>query len=82
MITTGSGPRRTAEDHIVSWSQPGELILDSFCGAATTYKMALLNHRHFLGFEVHDPYYRLALRRMQDAQVEYRRRLDAWLVGA
>lgn len=75
-------PERMAEDHILSWSRSGDLVLDPFCGAATTCKMALLNHRHFLGFEVHDPYYRLALRRMKDAQVEYRSRLDAWLVGA
>lgn len=44
--------------------------------------MALLNHRRFLGFEIHEPYYELALRRMKDAQEEYRRRLDSWLVGA
>ncbi|QDV36976.1 DNA-methyltransferase [Tautonia plasticadhaerens] len=75
-------PEKMALEHIVSWSRPGELILDPFCGAATTCKMALLNHRRHLGFEVHEPYYHLALRRMRDAQAEYRRRMDSWLVGA
>jgi len=75
-------PEKMARDHIVSWSRPGDLIFDPFCGAATTCKIALLNHRRFLGFEVHEPYYELALRRMREAQEEYRRRLDAWLVGA
>jgi len=71
-----------ARDLIVSWSRPGDLIFDPMCGAATTCKMALLNHRRYLGFEVHEPYHRLAVRRMDDAHAEYRRRLDAWLVGA
>ncbi len=75
-------PEKMALEHIVSWSRPGDLIFDPFCGAATTCKMALLSHRRFLGFEVHEPYHELALRRMRDAQAEYRRRLDAWLVGA
>ncbi len=75
-------PEDMARDLIVSWSRPGDLVFDPMAGAATTCKMALLNHRHYLGFEVHEPYYRLAVRRMQDAQHEYRRRLDAWLVGA
>lgn len=39
-------PERMAEDLVVSWSRPGDLILDPLCGAATTCKMALLNHRH------------------------------------
>lgn len=75
-------PEKMAEDHILSWSKPGDIVFDPFCGSGTTSKMALLNHRRFLGFEVHEPYYELALRRMEDAQEEYRRRLDSWLVGA
>ena len=74
-------PEQMAEGHILSWSRPGDLIFDPMCGAATTCKMALLNHRDYLGFEVHEPYHRLAVRRMDDAHAEYRRRLDA-LLGA
>ncbi len=75
-------PEDMARDLIVSWSRPGDLVLDPFLGSGTTSKMALLTHRRYLGFEVHEPYYRLAVRRMRDAHAEYRRRLDAWLVGA
>jgi DNA modification methylase len=74
-------PEAMARDHILSWSRPGELILDPMCGAATTCKMALLNYRHFLGFEAAETYHRIALRRMEDARAEHRRRLDAWLTG-
>jgi hypothetical protein len=75
-------PEAMARDLILSWSRPGDLVLDPFLGSGTTSKMALLGHRRYLGFEVHRPYYRLAVRRMHDAHAEYRRRLDAWLVGA
>ena len=75
-------PERMAEDHVISWSRPGDVVLDPFCGAATTCKAALLSHRRYIGFEVHEPYYELALRRMEDARMQYRRRLDSWLVGA
>jgi len=75
-------PEAMAEDHILSWSRPGDLVFDPFCGAGTTTKMALLNHRRYLGFEVNTQYHEIALRRMQDARDEYRRRLDGWLLGA
>lgn len=73
-------PERMAEDHILSWSRPGDLVFDPMSGAATTCKMALLNGRRYLGFEVHEPYYRLALRRMRDAHAEHKRRLSDWLI--
>lgn len=75
-------PEAMARDLIVSWSRPGDLVLDPFLGSGTTAKMALLHHRRYLGFEVHRPYFQLAVRRMRDAQAEYRRQLDARLVGA
>jgi N6-adenosine-specific RNA methylase IME4/DNA modification methylase len=67
------------DDLILSWSRPGDLILDPMCGAATTCKMALLNDRNYLGFEIHEPFHRLAIRRVNDAHGEYRDDLDNWL---
>jgi len=75
-------PEAMAHDLIVSWSRPGDLVLDPFLGGGTTAKMALLSHRRYLGFEAHLPYCRLAERRLRDAHAEYRRWLDAQLVGA
>ena len=68
--------------HIVTWSRPGELVFDPMAGAATTCKMALLNNRRYLGFEIHEPYFRLAQRRMRDAHAQYDRGLGDWLIGA
>lgn len=74
-------PERMAEDHIRSWSRPGDVVFDPFCGAATTCKMALLNDRRYLGMEVHPPFFDIARRRMRDAHAEYRRRLERSLTG-
>jgi DNA modification methylase len=71
-----------AKDHIRSWSLPGELIFDPMAGAATTCKMALLENRRYLGFEIHEPYFQLAQRRMRDAHAVYNTGLDSWLIGA
>ncbi len=60
-------PERLARDLILSYSEPGELILDPMAGAATTPKMALLNHRRYLGFEPWDKAFAIAERRIQDA---------------
>jgi site-specific DNA-methyltransferase (adenine-specific) len=75
-------PDEMAKDLITSWSRPGDLVLDPMMGSATTCKMALLNQRHYLGFEIHEPYFDLAERRMREHHAKYRDDLDAWLIGA
>jgi DNA modification methylase len=60
-------PEKLARDLILSYSEPGDLVLDPMAGAATTPKMALLNHRRYLGCEPWDKAYVIAKRRMQDA---------------
>ncbi len=71
-------PEDMAKDHIVSWSRPGELVFDPMAGAATTCKLALLNIRHYLGFEVHPPDHMVAMRRLKEAKEQYLDGLDAW----
>ena len=75
-------PEAMARDHILSWSRPGDLVFDPMAGAGTTCKMAVLNHRRYLGCEINPQYHEIAIRRVREAQAEYRRRLDDWLVGA
>lgn len=74
-------PEAMAEDHIRSWSRPGDVVLDPFLGSGTTAKIALLNDRRYLGYEVHEPYFGIAHRRLADAREEYSRRLDEWLAA-
>ncbi len=65
-----------ARDLIVSWSRPGDVVLDPFGGAGTTAKMALLGHRRYMSLEAHRPYHDLAVRRLAEAHETYRRLLD------
>jgi len=69
-------PEQVAEDLIIAFSRPGDLVLDPMCGSGTTLKMALLNHRRFLGFEIHEPYVEIARKRVRLAREEQQRRLD------
>lgn len=60
-------PELLARDLILSYSDPGDLVLDICAGAGTTCKMALLTGRRHLGFEPWGVAYDLAERRMTDA---------------
>lgn len=57
-------PEALARDHILSWSNPGDLVLDPFLGSGTTGKMALANGRRFIGCEISAEYLEIARRRI------------------
>lgn len=60
-------PESLALDHILSWSNEGDLVLDPMCGAGTTAKMAALNGRHYLGIDISEKYIGIATRRVLTA---------------
>jgi len=60
-------PEKLAQDHILTWSEPGDLVLDPFMGSGTTAKMARLSGRHYLGYEIDRAYCQIALRRIAAA---------------
>lgn len=49
-------PEQLAQDHILSWSKECDVVLDPFMGSGTTAKMAILNNRHYIGFDVSKEY--------------------------
>lgn len=49
-------PEMLANDHIISWSEEGDVVLDPFMGSGTTAKMAKANRRNFIGFEISKEY--------------------------
>lgn len=61
-------PEQLAADHIASWSNPGDVVLDPFLGSGTTGKMALLAERRFIGIEISDEYLAIASDRIAGAQ--------------
>ena len=68
-------PEKLAEDHILSWSKPGDLVLDPMCGSGTTGKMALLHGRDFIGIDISREYIDIARQRLEmhglKVEVEY-----------
>jgi site-specific DNA-methyltransferase (adenine-specific) len=61
-------PEKLAENHIVSWSNPGDIVLDPMCGSGTTCKMAKLNGRNYIGIDIAEEYVELARRRVEEVE--------------
>ena len=60
-------PEQLAEDHILTWSNPGDVVFDPFLGSGTTAKMAVLNDRKYIGFEISKEYFDIACQRLERA---------------
>ncbi len=60
-----SFPDKLAADHIKSWSNEGDLVLDPMCGSGTTCKMALKLKRHYIGVDISEEYCQIARERIK-----------------
>lgn len=58
-------PESLAEDHILSWSNEGDLVLDPMCGSGTTLKMSKLNNRNYLGIDINEEYIEISKKRVE-----------------
>jgi DNA modification methylase len=58
-------PEALARDHIITWSNPGDLVIDPFMGSGTTAAMAIDQKRNFIGFEIDEEYYNLCQSRLK-----------------
>lgn len=58
-------PEQIANDHIISWSNEGDLIFDPFVGSGTTGRMAVLNNRRFIGVDISEEYCNLSKERIE-----------------
>ena len=65
-----SFPERLIAPHILSWSNPGDTVLDPFLGSGTTGKMAAQLGRSFIGIEIDAEYFNVAQWRIAMAQAE------------
>lgn len=57
-------PEALAKDHIVSWSNPGDVVLDPFSGSGTTAKAAKELGRRYVGIEINPAYVEIAQKRL------------------
>jgi DNA modification methylase len=58
-------PEKLAEDHILSWTNPGDMVFDPMCGSGTTCKMALQNNRHYVGCDISEDYVDITRQRLK-----------------
>lgn len=63
-------PEQLANDHIVSWSNECDIVLDPFIGSGTTAKMAQINSRNWIGFELASEYIEIANKRLDSIDLE------------
>lgn len=57
-------PEKLAEDHILSWSNEEDIVLDPMCGSGTTCKMAKNTNRRFIGIDISKDYCRISKERL------------------
>jgi site-specific DNA-methyltransferase (adenine-specific) len=65
-------PEQLAIDHILSWSNDGDLVLDPFMGSGTVAKACILTHRKYIGFEISEEYCKIAKERLNNISYEMR----------
>ena len=58
---------RLALDHIISWSNEGDTVLDPFMGSGTTGVACVNTGRNFIGIELDQGYFEIARNRIQAA---------------
>ena len=61
-------PEYLAKDHIISWSNPGDIILDPFLGSGTTGVACVNTGRKFIGMELDKGYFDIAVNRIDEAK--------------
>ena len=57
-------PSQMARDHILTWSNEGDVVLDPFMGSGTTGVACKETNRDFIGIEINPDYYKLAGERL------------------
>ena len=62
-------PEKLARDHIASWSNEEDIVLDPFMGSGTTGVAAKKLNRSFIGIELDEGYFQIAKDRIEAVQV-------------
>ena len=61
-------PKKLAEDHILSWSNEGDLVYDPFMGSGTTAVCSKILNRKYIGSEIDKDYYEIVQKRLKQVQ--------------
>jgi site-specific DNA-methyltransferase (adenine-specific) len=63
-------PEGLTEDHILSWTDEGCIVLDPMCGSGTTCKMAKFHGRKYIGIDISEEYCKVAEERVKNTRVQ------------
>ena len=69
-------PEKLAENHILSWSNEGDIVLDPMAGSGTTLKMAKKNNRKYIGIEISFEYIDIINKRLNFEILDFREKDD------
>lgn len=61
-------PEQIARDHILSWTNEGDVVLDPFIGSGTTAIAAIKTKRRYIGFEIDGQYFETAAKRVMETE--------------
>ena len=61
-------PEQLANDHIISWSNEGDIVFDPFMGSGTTAKMAQILNRRWIGIELSEDYCKIIKDRLENIE--------------
>jgi DNA modification methylase len=59
-------PEDLVSDHLISWSNPGDVVYDPFIGSGTVAKMCILKGRNWIGSEVSEEYTKICEDRISE----------------
>jgi len=59
-------PLQLVVDHVLSWSDEGDLVYDPFMGSGTTAKACVLTNRNWVGSEISQEYVDIAEKRLEE----------------
>lgn len=62
-------PEKLAHDHIISWSNEGDTVLDPFMGSGTTGVACKNLNRNFIGIELDETYFSIAKQRIENTPI-------------
>ena len=61
-------PEQLANDHIISWSNGGDIVFDPFMGSGTTAKVAQMLNRRWIGTELSEDYCKIIKDRLENME--------------
>lgn len=61
-------PVNLVQDHIITWSNKNDTVLDPFMGSGTTGIACINTNRKFIGIEIDETYFNIAKRRIEETQ--------------